>query len=337
MSAVVVSFSIVIAGILYYYFVKPKLSLAVKGISTKDIPGVRLARTKEARENRKIVIPMETFESNYGALEFGRRLAEGEDGTELVPIYVVENESILPMASDYEEYKQEVMNTDLNIARLRDYERSFPGKVKPMVLFSHRKQHSIASTAKDLRNSFLILCWDEARSHARLRGFISDVLKKATSDVGILIMNDLNPIGYKNILFPYGGGPYSQMTVVNVNWIAESFDAKVTILRAIDNDEEETEVVEDIKKIAEQVSKKATYQIVRGDLEENVVNLSHGYDLIILGVSLDWDGKGRITGFRTERISSKVNSPILLIKSYSAILNRRGIRNLMRLVKRLTN
>ncbi len=75
------------------------------------------------------------------------------------------------------------------------------------------------------------------------------MLQEAPADVGVLRLHK-QETEFKKILFPYGGGRYSNMTAKVVNRTANAYGAEITLLNVVELEEEIEDTREYLKNSA---------------------------------------------------------------------------------------
>lgn len=332
--ALIISIAIMVIGLIYYYIGIPKLKKAPKGISPLDIPILNSDLNDSDEEGRKIYIPVSNPNTIDGLLALGSKIAEAEKDTKIIPIHVNNVPESIPLDSKYNELKEIISNYSEILDKLNEYENSNKSFIKPLIIFSRDIVHGIVSNLNGGKSSLLIMGWHASGlAHNMHGGIVTKVLEKAP--VNIALFKDKNMKEVKKILFPYGGGKYSQLTASIVKRIANAFDAEVTVLKVVDdlNDKEETE--EKVKQAMYELGNNTNIQIAKGDLTDEIVKLSKNYDIIIKGISLDWGIKEYVTGLRSDEIVERAECSVLVVKSYHSILQRKGFRKYIHNLKEL--
>ncbi len=335
--ALAIALGVIAAGVLYYYLVMPKLKYATKGIATVDIPEIREERNAD-REN-EIIIPVSNPRTAENLLNFGRKIAAAESSTTVVPVKVNVIPDNLLTISDYEAMQRNRDGDEAVIALLKKYEGE-PG-IKPVLIHSRDIFHAVMSVVHKEKNPLVLMGWHGAGIVKYMYGnFTYRMLQEAPADVGLLRIHDKNAgkphIGaeFKRILFPYGGGKYSQMTAKVVNRIAKAYDATITLLHVIDHGEDRAETEEYLKGSIERFDQPVEIMVCEGGLVEKVVEFSAQYDLVVMGASLDWGIQEMVTGLRTDRVVDLAECSVLIIKSYDLFLQKKKLRGLLHKTRR---
>jgi nucleotide-binding universal stress UspA family protein len=330
--ALTIAVSIILLGLLYYYIGIPKLKSAPKGMSTLDVPHLNLNGNEKGNGNKKIFIPIANPKNIDSLVHFGSQIAMKEKGTSLVPLHVANATNAIPMDVTYDELQQ-TLDSDEILTKLVGLEKK-ESFIKPLVVFSRDIGHGIVSTLKGSTSPLLLMGWHSSGLAYNMNGgIVSRMLDEAPADIGILKDNNLKDV--KKILFPYGGGRYSQLTASIVKRIADAFDAEVTVVRMVDELADEQEIENQVRQAMGALGKDVQIKIIEGNLTSEAVKLSKDYDLLILGASLDWGLKEYITGLRSDEIVEKAQCSTLVVKSYSSALQRKGVRQHLHNFKRL--
>ena len=335
--ALAIALGVIAAGVLYYYLVMPKLKYATKGIATVDIPEIREERNAD-REN-EIIIPVSNPRTAENLLNFGRKIAAAESSTTVVPVKVNVMPDNLLTISDYEAMQRNRDGDEAVIALLKKYEGE-PG-IKPVLIHSRDIFHAVMSVVHKEKNPLVLMGWHGAGIVKYMYGnFTYRMLQEAPADVGLLRIHDKNAgkphtgAEFKRILFPYGGGKYSQMTAKVVNRIAKAYDATITLLHVIDHGEDRAETEEYLKGSIERFDQPVEIMVCEGGLVEKVVEFSAQYDLVVMGASLDWGIQEMVTGLRTDRVVDLAECSVLIIKSYDLFLQKKKLRGLLHKTRR---
>ena len=320
--ALIIAVSVIGVGILYYYLVMPRLKYASKGISVMDIPEIKEYK-KDNREN-EIIIPVSNPQTADGLLNFGRKIALAEHNTTVVPVKVnVFPDNLLTIA-DYDMMMQTMSTQDEIVQKLKEYEKE--PFMRPVLINSREVFHAIMSVIKKEKNPLIIMGWHGSGLVKYMHGDITyRMLQEAPADVGVLRMHK-QETEFKKILFPYGGGRYSNMTAKVVNRIANAYGAEITLLNVVELEEEIEETKEYLKNSAAKFDQPTEIEVCSGSLVEKVVEYSGNYDLVIMGASLDWGIQEVVTGFRTDKIMEQAKCSVLIIKSYDLFLQKKNIR-----------
>lgn len=335
--SLIVSTSVILAGVLYYYLGIPWLKSAPKGISPLDIPAIPAHDSlttlpKNKKNHKKIYVPVANPDTLETLVNFGKNIAKSEENTVVIPLHAANVPDTIPLDSGYYgELQETIEGWQQVLGKLRKFEQEESLYIKPQVIFSRDTTHGIVSSIENHSNTFVVMGWHaHDLAYDITGGMVTSMFEQAPADIGVLKNNnnhDLKEIN--NILFPYGGGRYSQSTAKIVKRIADAFQADVTIMRVVDQIDsisEEIEYKEQIQYAMKNLTNNFDVETKQGELVEEVVNLSGEYDLIILGASLDWGLKDYITGIRSDEIVENAICPVLVVKTYHNTLQRKDVR-----------
>ncbi|UMZ74208.1 amino acid permease [Natranaerofaba carboxydovora] len=344
--ALLVSIGVIALGLLYYYFGIPRLKSAPKGISPLEIPIVPIQNkinAVNANNNgtkSKIYVPVANPNTLDSLINFANSIAKAEDNTNLIPLHVANVPESIPLDSGYYgDLKETITEWKDILGRLQDYEEKFGSYIKPVVVFSRDITHGITSSIEKHESSMLLIGWHAHDFKYDITGgIVTRMFEEAPTDVCVFKDNGLKEV--KNILFPYGGGRYSQTTAAVVKRIADALDAKVTVVKVVDHIEsisEEMEYKEQIQSAMENLTSEFEVEVRVGDLVQEVVALTGKYDLMILGASLDWGLKDYITGIRSDEMVENADCSVLAVKSFHNTLQRKSIRSYVKKAKDFIN
>jgi amino acid transporter/nucleotide-binding universal stress UspA family protein len=324
-TALIISIIIICLGLLFYYITIPKLKFAPKGIASVELPQIENNLGLESES--EIIVPVSNPNTMDILLNFGKKMAQLEQNTTLVPVRVNMIPENVISSGDYDLMIEETNKQDKIVQRLKIYEKE--SYIKPVIIESREVFHAIMSIIKQANEPFVIIGWHGTGLLKHMHGSILvRLLQEARADIGILKPYN-QTMEYKKILFPYGGGKYSQMTAKIVNRIAKAHNSEITLLNVINADDDKDEIIARMTESAKTFDQPVNVKVCQDDLVERVIEISAEYDLIILGASLDWGIREMITGLRSDIIAEKAKTSVLIVKSYHAILQRKRIRNFL--------
>lgn len=327
--ALIIAIAIIVAGLLFFYLAIPRLKSAPKGISI-GLP--KISKIKHGGQST-IIIPVSNPNTMDDLLCFGRKIAQEEQQTNLAIVRVNMIPENVLSSGDYDLMIEMTNEQDEIIQRLKKYD--YDDFIRPIIIESRDVAHAIMSTAKRMKKPLIIMGWNKLGFTGYVKGSITlKMLKNAPADIGILKINN-QVTRIKRILFPYGGGRYSQMTAKIVNRIANAYSAHITLFHVLEDEKDKEDVETIMKESAKSFDQPVTIKVSHGDLVNEVVNLSPEYDLVIVGASLDWGIREMITGFNTDHIAERAKSSVLIVRSYNSILQVKRIRSSLYKIQRL--
>ncbi len=332
-----ISFFIIFVGILYYYFMLPKLRVATKGITTQIIPNIQYKENIENNEKKKykVIVPIANPVTTKILLDLGGKIAKSYNG-KLIPLHVVNIPEIIAIDSKYNQSREEIKKYEDVISEIKNFNNDFNCEVEPLAIVSRNIAHAIKTAVIETNADLIILGWRGAKfSKKMLGGVAHKVLEIVNKNIGIFKKGNNEDI--KNILYPYGGGYHSQVTIEIIKRISQNSDITVTFFRVaeIDTTEEEYEEMKKVmKKGLSDLNINGDVKIVENkSIVEAVVKESKKYDLVILGASSEWGIKSYFTGSITDEIMDQIECSGLIIRGYSAITHKKKVRDLFNKLK----
>ena len=323
---------IVSIGLIYYYIILPRLKTAPKGVSPYDIPKLVVEADKPHKNGRKIFVPMANPETMDKLIDFSNRIAKVEEKTTVVPLHVVDVPETLAMDKTYFELKKTVSSCETIFTKLESYEEKDQKNINPLVVFSKDISKGILNTIKNEKTSMLLMGWHHMGIlYNKGVSLISHMLAQAPADICILKCN--NKKEYNKILFPYGGGRYSQLTGTIVQRVAKAYNAHITVVKIVDEIDEDNKNIKHLRTAVKSLGEQVEVRIEEGEFTSKIIELSRDFDLIILGASLDWGMHEYLTGLKSDSIAEKADCDVLIVKNYQAVLQRKGIRKYLHKVK----
>lgn len=339
MLALSVATVIIGLGLLYFYIGLPKLNKAPKLINPQDIPvlNIREKKNKNRTKEFKVMVPIGHPEHVKGLISMAYKMANLDNGR-VVPIHVLEVPEAIPLDSRYENFKGDMGIYDKIIT---EFNKTCENDVKcsePVLFLSRDRVHSINTAVKERDIDFTLVGWHHSGlAHNMLGGVVPEVLKNNESTVGVL--NNKGEKEIKKILYPYGGGSYSQAAANTVKRLAKSYNAEVTLLRVIKeevSDKEYSEINEIMNETLKTLDVNGKVLMINNSsVRETVIDISNEYDLIVMGIGSQWGIKQTIGGFKADTIAEKSKCSVLIIRGYNRILQRPKVREIVNQVKRL--
>ncbi|MGM0438729.1 MAG: amino acid permease [Bacillota bacterium] len=332
-----IAFSILTIGIIYYYYLLPKLKKAPKGITPQPVPNLKFDKEEAEQEQEcyKVLVPISYPETIKPLLKLSSDIVKPCQG-EVLPLHVVRVPEVIPIDSRYDNIKKEMDRYEKLIEKIDDCSIIDEYILEPISIISRNIIHAIKSSANDNKADFVLLGWHKSGlAYKMLGGTVHKALEKVNKTIGVFKKGNNEEI--KKILYPYGGGFHSQASAEVVKRIAESNNAEVTFFRAIEDEVSELEYKE-IKEIMEKgladLDVKGDVEIIKeGVMVEEVVKKSESHDLVILGASNEWGIKDHITGSKTDKIMEKIECSGLIIRESNPLMQRKRVRNFFNKIK----
>ncbi|MBS4534250.1 amino acid permease [Clostridium sp. D2Q-14] len=337
--ALAVAVVIIGLGLVYFYIGLPKLNKAPKLINPQEVPVLNMKRkeNKDSKKEFKVMVPIGHPENVKSLINMAYRIANINNG-KVVPVHVLEVPEAIPLDSRYENFKDDM---GLYEGIIAEFNKTCERDIKcsePVLFLSRNRAHSINTAVKEENVDFTLVGWHHSGlAHNMIGGVVPEILKNNESTVGVLSNKGEKEI--KKILYPYGGGAYSQAAANTVKKLAQGYNAEVTLLRVI-KEEISDEEYNQIKEIMYQTLKTLgvngkVLMINASSVREAVIDISGKYDLIAMGIGSQWGIKETIGGFKADTIAEKSKCSVLIVREYNKILQKPKVRKAVNQVKRL--
>lgn len=192
--------------------------------------------------------------------------------------------------------------------------------LRPLSFPTSNPAEDIAEVARVKASDLILLGWHKPLlSQAVLGGTVHKVMENSSATVAVFIDRGLKRIG--RILVPYISSSHDRAALGLAQRMARSLHSQVVILhvmqpqhavedphavrKSLDEDFVDPETDSDVKlEVIESLSP------IEAVLEES----KNGYDLVIIGVSEDFDLEHRLFGLRPERIAAECPVSMLLVR-----------------------
>jgi amino acid transporter/nucleotide-binding universal stress UspA family protein len=319
-------FVIAFVGIgIVYYLLNPKLKTAPKGISNEPLPSLKTLNTNKPFN---LLLIVEDEDKAGSLLKLGSDLTY--DG-KILPIGIVDVPGVINEKTEYDHLKSSIDKFE----RIKKIVSAFDEKnLNFSVVVSKDRESVLEKFANENKISMIMMTWKED-GHAFTK-WEREVIERSQTDVGVVRMVKDPP--FKKILFPYSGSIYSQMAAATVKKIANAYkDSEITILKIVY--EESESQIEEYKKILSNVLK--TIDVSGKVLIEyspsawqKIVELSADYDLVVLGISTDWNVGDRLLGLKTDLIFEESKSSVLVVRAFHGIFHNQRFRKLFEFIKK---
>ncbi|MCL4408303.1 MAG: amino acid permease [Thermotogae bacterium] len=312
-----------------YYLLSPKLKTAPKGISNEPLP---FLKAKNVSDNFKVLSVVEDEAGDQSLLNFAFDISHGN----VVPIGIVDVPDIVKDKDNYEILRKSVEKFE----RIRKYVSDFGNekntKIDLNVILSKDREKIVDKFAIENKIDMIFMGWKE-ESEKTFSKWERKILEKSPVDVGIMKFTGNQ---FKRILFPYSGSVYSQMAATAVKRIANAYpDAKITILKITSEDDEKE--IEEYKKVLSDVldSLKINGEILiehSPSSWQKIVELSKDYDLIVIGISTDWNIGDSLLGLKTDLIFEQAQSSVLVVRAFHGAFHNQSIRKIFEFIKKFS-
>ena len=338
--ATIVATAILAGGTVYYYVAIPRLKSVSSLITNRPLPLIRRKTIKQGQQSN-ILVPLSNPQTAPSLLNFAELMARGRKSGRVSPLHVVSLPRVMPLDYRYDEFRERVAVYEHIVA---DYCSTAVSEITMkdlVVVFSRDTVHGFSSALEDLEGDFLLLGWHSTGlAYNMLGGIVHRALAEIKLPIGIFKDNGLKTVS--KILYPYGGGQYSQETAGIVRQLAHATGASVTMLRVEDDslkDLEYTAACNVLTSSFEKLSVPGNWKLtiastqVEGILEE----AENSYDLIVLGASVDWGIKEYVTGLVTDQVAEKATPSVLIVRGYNPSLHNRRFRTMLSNLKSALN
>ncbi len=330
--ALMLVFGFMLVGILYY-LLSPKLRTAPRGLSNEPLPFVKV---KESPDVFNVIVMIEEEEDADHLLQFGLNLASGK----VIPIGVVDVSDVVSEV-DYETLKSTIDKFEKIKKRVSDFGKANALDIKLSVIMSKDREKIVDKFATENKASFILIGWKEEIGKRTFSKWEKRIIERSPFDIGVVkFKNEMKEMKFKKILFPYSGSVYSQMASKVIKKLSDVYkDAEITILKIV-YDEDEKEINE-YKNVLENILK--TLDIKGKTLVEyspsswqKIVELSKDYDLIVLGISTDWNVGDKLFGLKTDLIFEEAQSSVLVVRAFHPTFHNQNFRKFFEFIKKFS-
>ncbi len=318
---------------IFYYLLSPKLKTAPRGISNEPLPFVK---AENSPKPFNMLVVLEDEKDVDHLLKFGFDLSY--DG-KISSVGIVDVPDILKNKDNYVMLKKSVEKFEKIRKRTSDFGKAKGIDIDLSVIMSKDREKIVDEFVIENKITMILMGWQEETGKRTLSKWERKIIERSRVDVGIMrIVRDMN---FKRILFPYSGSIYSQMAGTVVKRIAAAYEnAEITILRIVY--EEDEKEIEEYQKVLSDVLK--TLNIDGKVLVEyspsawqKIVELSKDYDLIVLGISTDWNTEENFLGLKTDLIFEEVQSSILVVRAFHGTFHNRRFRKFFEFIKKFSS
>lgn len=331
----IISF-IILAGLGYYLFIKPKLGKRSKGITTKPIPDIQMKKP-ESGKGYTVLTPIANFDHAEDLALVSSRIVSPYEG-KVIPIHVTKVPGVLPLDFREDHYRKEAEKYRKIIERIRRLELCNEYISQPISISSRDVPHAIKSLVEEKDPDLVLMGWHKSGfSEKMLGGTVHKVMKTVNQPVCIYKIRDSKRV--KRILFPYGGGRHSQYATDLIKRIAEGYGAEVVFLRVVEkaaSSKEKAEIEKIMRGGLEKLDIKGEVKIIESDsFVKEVVEESREYDMLVMGTATGWGLKEHITGRLSDKIMDKIDCNGLIVRGPKKITEQKQIfRNIISRIKK---
>ncbi|MGC8638146.1 MAG: amino acid permease [Athalassotoga sp.] len=311
-----------------YYLLSPKLKTAPKGISSEPLPFLKI---KNTRDDLKVLSVIEDEEEINSLLSFTFDISSGN----VIPIGIVDIPDIVKDRDSYETLKKSVEKFERIRKDVSHFGNEKSTKIGLSVILSKDREKIVDRFAIENKIDMIFMGWREENGKTFSK-WERKILEMSPVDVGIIKLKNTN---FKRILFPYSGSVYSQMAAGTVKRIADAYGAKVTVLKIIyEEDEKEAEEYKTVlTHILETLKIDGEVLIEYSPSAwQKIVDLSKEYDLVVIGISTDWNTGDSLLGLKTDLIFEQAQSSVLAVRAYHGIFHNQIIRKIFEFIKKFS-
>jgi len=318
--------AIILGGLVYYLFMKPKLSKHSKGITTKPIPDIQIEKPK-IKEDYTILTPIGNFDYAKDLSLFSSNIVYPHGG-KVIPLHVSKIPEILPLDFRESHYRKEAEKYREITKKICGLERCKEYIKEPISICSRDVPHAIISMTKEKDPDFLLMGWHKSSFSERVfGGSVQKVIERVSTPVGIYKIEDSKNIN--RILFPYGGGRHSQFTAGIVKRLAEGYGAEVVLFRVVEKatpKQEKAEIEKVLHDGLEKIELEGDVKIIESDsFVEEVVRESQDYDLLVMGMATGWGIKEHITGKVSDKVMNRIECNGLVVRGPKKVTEQKRI------------
>jgi len=194
-------------------------------------------------------------------------------------------------------------------------------EVRPLSFVSPQPAHDICNVAAVKRADLVLLGWHKPiLGKTVLSGTVHDVMRRAETDVGVLIDRGLERI--ERVLVPYLGAAHDAGALRLAHRLATCAGVRVTVLHVLDPQREAdstdvaAQTAETLAGFDAQVELKTVRHAIawRAAIEE----AARGYDLVLIGAGAEWGLEHRSFGIHSEQIIRQCPTSLLVVRQYRA-------------------
>ncbi|MBV8161622.1 MAG: cation:proton antiporter [Acidimicrobiia bacterium] len=270
----------------------------------------------EGQRKWRVLIPIANDTEGHQLVHTALRLArDHEEDTELI--------LLRPLRLPGSAYRSGHLGTEASVARAMEGLRPLVEMVEgagataiPMVT-PGSPGDVIVRVAEERQPSLVLLFWRRASFGRRLLGgTVGDVLRRAWSDVAVLIDPGSQGVRLKRgatIAVPLGGGFHEEAALDLALRLGEASGATVKLVGRADNDAA-YDLSERAAQAYEATGVWTVATPVSGDLTGRLVEEAREADLVIMGVSDKWVRDQDSLGELRESVAARASAPVLVVR-----------------------
>ncbi len=269
----------------------------------------------EAEKPFTILVSIALLRAGGGLLKIARALASGGP-SRLYALHLVrssERPSYYVKGSDaMEEYSQ--------LAPLLEPFRNSGLDLRPLSFPTSNPAQDIVEVARTKTADLILLGWHKPiLGQTVLGGTVHEVMENSNSTVAVFIDRGLHRIG--RILVPYISSSHDRAALALAQRMARAFHSQVVILHVMQPQHAVDDPHAVLKSFDEDFIDPDTHSQVKLEVIESLSPIEavleeskNGYDLVIIGVSEDFDLEHRLFGLRPERIAAECPVSMLIVR-----------------------
>ena len=213
---------------------------------------------------------------------------------------------------------QQETETD-TLAPLMERARELRLQVKPLSFVSADPGRDICDVAQVKGANLVLLGWHRPLfAGSRLGGVVAEVMKEASSNVGVFVDRGLTRV--KRVLVPFLGTPHDRSALALAQRVMVGSGAEVTILHVVTPERGGKEQMLGARNAMETVFDESDGRVTFRSLEHQsppeavLAESQSGYDLVIVGIGREWGIEQRSFGIQTERLLRESPASILVVR-----------------------
>jgi nucleotide-binding universal stress UspA family protein len=208
------------------------------------------------------------------------------------------------------------------LAPLLDRAKTLDQEVRPLSFVSAQPSKDICSVAEVKRAGIVLLGWHKPLlGNTVLSGTVHEVMRRARTDVGVLIDRGLDRI--TRVLVPFLGSVHDRAALRLSRRIAQNTGASVTILHVVRPGKQRIGVEEKVDEVfaeptANGGSRVDFRTVLSADPGAAVLDECQSrYDLVIIGVGPEWGLEHRPFGLQSELLIKQCPASLLVVRQYA--------------------
>ncbi len=206
------------------------------------------------------------------------------------------------------------------LAPLLDRATELGVEVHPLAFVSPQPAHDICNVAAVKRADLILLGWHKPiLGNTVLSGTVHDVMRRAETDVGVLIDRGLERI--EHVLLPYLGTTHDTGALRLAHRLATHAGVRVTVLHVVDPERAAAGAARSrVEEAFTAVDDHATLKVVEHSIawRAAVEEAARGYDLVLIGAGAEWGLEHRPFGMHSEMIIRDCPTSLLVVRPYRA-------------------